>query len=286
MIEHDNTIGEILKALDELGLAENTIVVYTSDNGPHMNTWPDGAMTPFRSEKNTNWEGAFRVPCFVRWPGNIVPGTVTNELMSHNDWVPTLCAVAGETKIVDKLKSGYTANNKNYKVYLDGHNQLDFLTSVTGTAARNNGIKSARNNFFYADDDGALVGYRKGHMKYVYAEQRATGTLAVWAEPFTKLRLAKIYNLMQDPFERADITSNTYWDWHLDQLGAAYGASEDIFAFIATFEEFPPRSFPPSFVPATTMEQMMNKIKVKKAIDNYEKNMMPKYLVGDEDGKE
>ena len=274
MIEHDNTIGEILKALEEMGILENTIIIYTSDNGPHMNSWPDGAMTPFRSEKNTNWEGAFRVPCIVRWPGNIAAGTTTNELMSHNDWFPTLCAIAGEPQIVDKLKKGYTANNKTYKVHLDGYNQLDFLTSFTGTAANNNGVKSARNTFFYADDDGSLVGFRKGHLKYVYAEQRSQGTMAVWAEPFTDLRLQKIFNLMQDPFERADITSNTYWDWNLNQIGSIYGASRDILNFVTTFEEFPPRSFPPSFVPTTMMKQMMNKIKMKKALDNYEKNIM------------
>ena len=275
MIEHDNTIGEILRILDEMGITENTIVIYTSDNGPHMNSWPDGAMTPFRSEKNTNWEGAFRVPCLVRWPGNIAEGTVTNELMSHNDWFPTLCAAAGEPQIIDKLLNGYTANKKTYKVHLDGHNQLDFLKTVSGTAAKNNGVKSARDNFFYTDDDGSLVGFRKGHMKYVYAEQRVTGTMGVWAEPFTKLRLQKIFNLMQDPFERADITSNTYWDWNLNQIGGVYGASADIWEFIATFEEFPPRSFPPSFVPTTMMEQMKNKIKVKNAIDYYENNMLP-----------
>ncbi len=275
MIEHDITIGSILKALDDLGIADNTIVVYTSDNGPHMNTWPDGAMTWFRSEKNTNWEGAFRVPCFVRWPGHIAAGTVTNELMSHNDWIPTLVAIAGEPQIIDKLKQGYTANGKSYKVHLDGFDQSKFLTSVTGSATKSNGVKSARDNFFYSDDDGLLVGYRKGHMKYVYAEQRLAGTMGLWAEPFTELRLQKTFNLMQDPFERADITSNTYWDWSLNQVGAVYGTMDDVFKFIATFDEFPPRSFPPSFVPTNVMKQEMTKIKAKKALDNYEKKMMP-----------
>jgi arylsulfatase len=174
MIEHDNTIGSILKALDDMGIAESTIVVYTSDNGPHMNTWPDGAMTWFRSEKNTNWEGAFRVPCLVRWPGHIKPGTVTNQLMSHNDWIPTLCSIAGEPDIVGKCLKGYTTKVQGaditYKVHLDGFDQSKFLTSVEGTAGRNNGVKSARDNFFYSDDDGLLVAYRKGDMKYVYAE--------------------------------------------------------------------------------------------------------------------
>ena len=165
MLEHDDTVGTLLKALDDMGIANNTIVVYSSDNGPHMNTWPDGAMTWFRSEKNTNWEGAFRVPCLVRWPGTIKPGTVTNELMSHNDWIPTLCAIAGEPDIVNKLKAGYTANGINYKVHLDGYDQSAFLRNVSGTAANNNGTKSARDKFFYSDDDGLLVGMRQGRLQ-------------------------------------------------------------------------------------------------------------------------
>jgi arylsulfatase len=266
MIEHDNTVGAVLKALDDMGIANNTIVVYTSDNGPHMNTWPDGAMTWFRSEKNTNWEGAFRVPCVARWPGVIKSGTITNELMSHNDWVPTFCSIAGEPDIVNKLKAGYTANGINYKVHLDGYDQSQFLRSVSGSAANNNGVKSARNTFFYSDDDGLLVGLRKGDYKYVFSEQRKEGTMGLWAEPFTTLRLQKIFNLMQDPFERADITSNTYWDWQINHVGAVYGTMDDVFQFVATFKEFPPRSFPPSFNPANIMEQTMDDIKTKKML--------------------
>ena len=250
MIEHDETVGKLLKTLDDLGIANDTIVVYTTDNGPHMNTWPDGAMTPFRSEKNTNWEGAFRVPCLVRWPGHIKAGTVTVELMSHNDWIPTLCAIAGEPDIVGKLQQGYTANGINYKVHLDGYDQSQFLTSVEGTVGKNNGVKSARNTFFYSDDDGLLVGMRQGDYKFVFSEQRLPGTMGVWAEPFTTLRMNKIFNLMQDPYERADITSNTYWDWYVDHIGNNYGVMDDVFQFAATFKEFPPRSYPPSFNPA------------------------------------
>lgn len=261
MMEHDDTVGVLLKALDDMGIANNTIVVYSSDNGPHMNTWPDGAMTWFRSEKNTNWEGAFRVPCLVRWPGAIRPGTITNEMMSHNDWIPTLCAIAGEPDIVNKLKAGYTANGINYKVHLDGFDQSAFLRNVSGTVGNNNGTKSARDKFFYTDDDGLLVAFRKGDYKYVYAEQRLAGTMGVWAEPFTKLRLQKTFNLMQDPFERADITSNTFWDWQVNHVGQIYGAMDDVFQFTATFKEFPPRSFPPSFVPTTVMEDAMEAIK-------------------------
>jgi arylsulfatase A-like enzyme len=266
MIEHDETIGSLLNCLDELGIADNTIVVYSTDNGPHMNTWPDGAMTYFRSEKNTNWEGAFRVPCLVRWPRMIKPGTVTNELMSHNDWIPTLCAAAGEPDIVSKLKAGYTANGVSYKVHLDGYNQLPFLREVSGSATKNNGVKSVRDKFFYSDDDGLLVAMRQGDYKYVFSEQRMQGTMGLWAEPFTTLRLQKIFNLMQDPFERADFTSNTYWDWNLNHVGAAYGMMDEVFQFVATFKDFPPRSFPPSFNPANIMESTMDTLKEKKAL--------------------
>ena len=267
MIEHDETVGSLLKALDDMGIANNTIVVYSTDNGPHMNTWPDGAMTPFRSEKNTNWEGAFRVPMLVRWPGHIKPGTVTNELMSHNDWIPTLCAIAGEPDIVGKLRKGYTANGKTYKVHLDGYDQSKFLTSVEGTAGNNNGVKSARDKFFYSDDDGLLVAMREGDYKYVFSEQRKEGTMGVWAEPFTTLRLQKIFNLMQDPYERADITSNTFWDWQINHVGSMYGVMDDVFKFAATFKDYPPRSSPPSFNPANVMGDTLRVIKAKKKLE-------------------
>ncbi|MBB4800717.1 arylsulfatase [Flavobacterium nitrogenifigens] len=265
MIEHDETIGSILKILDDLGIADNTIVVYSTDNGPHMNTWPDGAMTPFRSEKNTNWEGAFRVPCIVRWPGVIKPGTVTTELMSHNDWMPTLASIAGEPDLTKKLLTGYTANGKNYKVHLDGYDQSEFLRGKTK--------KSARDKFFYTDDDGLLVALREGDYKYVFAEQRLEGTMGVWAEPFTKLRLQKTFNLFQDPFERADITSNTFWDWQMNHVGSMYGAIQDVVVFAETFKEYPPRSIPPSFSAYTIMEEAIKDIKTKQYV---EKNVLPK----------
>ncbi|SHL65799.1 arylsulfatase [Flavobacterium chilense] len=264
MIEHDITVGTLLKALDDLGIANNTIVMYSSDNGPHMNTWPDGAMTPFRSEKNTNWEGAFRVPCLVRWPGVIKPNTISNEMMSHNDWMPTLASIAGEPDLVKKLLTGYTANGKNYKVHLDGFDQSALLR---GTG------KSARDKFFYSDDDGLLVGMRQGDYKYVYAEQRLAGTMGVWAEPFTKLRLQKIYNLYQDPYERADITSNTYWDWIMNHVFLAYGNIAEVVTFAETFKQYPPRSIPPSFSPYTIMDEVLRDIKAQKYV---EKNVLPK----------
>ncbi len=259
MIEHDITVGDLLKALDDMGIANNTIVMYSTDNGPHMNTWPDGAMTPFRSEKNTNWEGAFRVPCMVRWPGVIKPGTISNEILAHNDWMPTFLDIAGEPNIISKLLTGYTANGKTYKVHLDGFDQTAYLRGTSPA--------SARDRFFYSDDDGLLVAMRLGDYKWSFAEQRMIGTMGVWAEPFTKLRLNKIYNLMQDPYERADITSNTYWDWVLNHVGAAYGVIADVGEFAESFKQFPPRSIPPSFSPVTIMEDMLNGIKMDKEID-------------------
>jgi arylsulfatase len=269
MMEHDDTIGTLLKALDDMGIANDTIVVYSSDNGPHMNSWPDGAMTPFRSEKNTCWEGAFRVPCLVRWPGVIKPGTITTELMSHNDWIPTLCAFAGEPDIIGKCLKGYSANGKTYKVHLDGYDQSTFLRTVSGTVGKNNGVKSARDKFFYSDDDGLLVAFRQGDYKYLYAEQRSPGTMQVWAEPFTKLRLQKTYNLFQDPYERADITSNTFWDWQINHVGQVYGSMDEVMKFAMTFKEFPPRSIPPSFSAATILEETLDSIKEarKKAME-------------------
>jgi arylsulfatase A-like enzyme len=261
MIEHDSTVGSLLAALDQMGIANNTIVLYSSDNGPHMNTWPDGAMTPFRSEKNTNWEGAFRVPMLVRWPGHIAPGTVTNEMMSHNDWMPTLASIAGEPQLVQKMLAGYTANGIRYKVHLDGYDQSKFLTTVTGRVGTENGVRSARNDYFYSDDDGLLVAYRYGFYKFVFAEQRAQGTMQVWAEPFTELRLQKIFNIMQDPYERADITSNTYWDWQLNHVQNMYGVIANVTAFAETFKEYPPRSIPPSFNPATIMNNTLDQIR-------------------------
>jgi arylsulfatase A-like enzyme len=205
MIEHDNHVGLLLKKLDDLGIANNTIVIYSTDNGPHMNSWPDGAMTWFRSEKNTNWEGAFRVPCMIRWPGQIKPGQISHEMVSGLDWCATLLAAAGDPQVTQKLLSGYQAAGKTFKVHLDGYQQLPYLTGQQE--------KSARPYFIYFNDDADLVAMRYANWKIVFEEQRAPGTLLVWAEPFTKLRVAKFYDLHADPFERADITSNTYWDW-------------------------------------------------------------------------
>ena len=266
MIEHDETVGKILKVLDELGITNNTIVMYSTDNGPHMNTWPDAAMTPFRSEKNTNWEGAFRVPCIIRWPGVIKPNTMSFEMLSHNDWFPTFCNIAGEPDIINKLKAGYTAAGKSYKVHLDGFDQTAYLRGSTP--------HSARTKFFYSDDDGLLVGMRDGDYKYVFAEQRLAGTMGVWAEPFTKLRLQKVFNLYQDPYERADFTSNTYWDWLINHVTGVYGAIGDVAAFAATFKQFPPRSIPPSFSAYTIMEETLEEVKREQRIEKAKADLM------------
>jgi arylsulfatase len=239
MIEHDKTVGKILKAIDDAGIAGNTIVLYTTDNGPHMNTWPDAAMTPFRSEKNTNWEGAFRVPCVIRWPGHIQPGSVSNEIVSGHDWLPTFLAAVGEPDINEKLLKGHDADGKHFKVHIDGYNQLPYLT---GQVAR-----SPRRGFFYFDDDGDLVGVRYENWKVVFMEQRAPGTLRVWAEPFTPLRVPKLFDLHADPYERADITSNTYYDWFISQAYLVFAAQVVTDQFLQTFKEFPPRQRAASF---------------------------------------
>ncbi len=205
MIDHDKNVGSVLKVLDDLRMADNTFVMYSTDNGPHMNSWPDAGMTPFRSEKNTNWEGAYRVPAMVRWPGHIKPGTVSNEIVSHLDWLPTLVAIAGDTQVKDKLLKGYKVGDMTYKVHLDGDNLVPYLT---GQAP-----KSPRESFLYINDDQQVVALRYDNWKIVFMEQQAAGTLRIWANPFTGLRVPKIFNLRTDPYERADITSNTYYDW-------------------------------------------------------------------------
>ncbi|MGB5808980.1 MAG: arylsulfatase [Polyangiales bacterium] len=238
MIEHDGHVGQLLDKLDELGITDNTLVFYSTDNGPHYNSWPDAAVTPFRGEKNTNWEGGWRVPSMVRWPGRIPAGTVSNGIMSHLDWLPTLLAAAGQPDVKEALLNGYRAGSKRFKVHLDGYNQLDMLLG--------NG-PSARNELFYFSDDGDLTALRWNDWKMVFMEQRAQGTLQVWAEPFVTLRVPKIFNLRQDPYERADITSNTYWDWVLDHAYAIYGAQAVVGRFLATFKDYPPRQEAASF---------------------------------------
>jgi arylsulfatase len=239
MLEHDGHVGNLLKTLEDLGIANNTIVIYGTDNGVHMNSWPDGGMTPFRSEKNTNWEGAYRVPAMIRWPGRIQPGQVSNEIFAALDWFPTLLAAAGEPDIKTKLLTGYNAVGKTFKVHLDGYNQLPMLTGQQE--------KSARKEFFYINDEAQLVALRYENWKAVFCEQRAQGTLRVWAEPFTCLRLPKMFNLRLDPYERADITSNTYYDWAIQRAFLIVPAQALVAEFVESFRAFPPRQKPSSF---------------------------------------
>jgi arylsulfatase len=253
MIEHDATIGTILKAVDDLGIGNDTIVLYTTDNGPHQNSWPDAGTTPFRSEKNTNWEGAFRVPCMIRWPGRIQPGSISNEMISGLDWMPTLMAAAGDPEIKDKLLKGHQAGSKTFKVHLDGYNQLPYLTGQEE--------RGARKEFIYFDDDGDVVALRYENWKVVFEEQRAQGTLRIWAEPFTKLRVPKIFNLRSDPYERADVTSNTYYDWLMsDGAGVFIAAPPVVGKFLATFTEYPPSQRPSSFSIDQLVEKMQKSL--------------------------
>ena len=249
MIEHDATIGQVLKAVDDLGIGNDTIVIYTTDNGPHQNSWPDAGTTPFRSEKNTNWEGAFRVPCLIRWPGRIQPGSISTEMISGLDWMPTLMAAAGDPDIADKLLRGYQVGSKTYKVHLDGYNQLPHLTGQQQ--------RGARREFVYFNDDGDLVALRYENWKIVFEEQRAQGTMRIWAEPFTKLRVPKLFDLRSDPYERADITSNTYYDWFMGDGAAPFIASQSIAGkFLATFKDYPPSQRPSSF----SIDQLVEKM--------------------------
>ena len=252
MIDHDRNVGQVLDCLDELGIAEDTIVIYSTDNGPHRNSWPDAGTTPFRSEKNTNWEGAFRVPEMIRWPARIKAGSVSNDIIQHHDWLPTLLTAVGDPDVSDKLRKGYKitlqGEEKQFRVHIDGFNLLPYLTGEVET--------SPRRGFFYFSDDGDLVALRFENWKIVFAEQRCAGTLRIWAEPFTPLRLPKLFNLRTDPFEYADITSNTYHDWFLHHDYFVLYAIAMSTEFLDTFKEFPPRHPPASF----TIDQAVEKL--------------------------
>jgi arylsulfatase len=248
MVDHDRNVGQLLDLLDKLGIADDTIVMYSTDNGPHRNTWPDGGTTPFRSEKNTNWEGAFRVPLMVRWPGRIPAGVVSNEIVQHHDWLPTFLAAAGEPDIVEKLRKGHEAAGKTFKVHIDGYNLLPYLTGEED--------ESPRKGFIYFSDDGDIVALRYDNWKMVFMEQRTRGTLAVWSDPFTVLRTPKLYNLRTDPFEFADVTSNTYWDWYLSKAYLILAAQAIVADFLATFQDFPPRQKAASFTIDQALEKM------------------------------
>jgi arylsulfatase len=250
MVEHDMHIGKFLAKLDELGITDNTIVFYSTDNGVHMNTWPDAGMTPFRGEKNTNWEGGWRVPAFVRWPGKIPAGAVTNEIVHHMDWLPTFASAAGKDDIKEDLLDGYKsrAMGRSYKVHLDGYDILPLLTGASD--------KSGRDEIFYFSDDGDLTALRYRDWKAIFMEQRAEATFQAWREPFVPLRIPLLVNLRRDPFERGMVTSNTYDDWFLDRAYLLVPAQSYVANFLNTFREYPPRQKAASF----SLDQVMAKL--------------------------
>src|ERR1700733_6885133 len=247
MVTHDEQIGMMLDKLDELGIADNTIVMYSTDNGPENDTWPDGANTPFRSQKDTNWEGGWRVPCFMRWPGKIEAGSVLNGIVSHIDMLPTLLAAAGDPDVIQKCLGGYKCGSMTYKVHLDGFNMLPY---ITGQAKQ-----SPRDYFFYVSDDGGVMALRHGDYKMTFQLQESFST-NVWADPFKKLRLPHIFNLRRDPFERADYNSNVYWDWVINHAPMLYLAQEVVAAQVENFIKYPPRQKAASFNLDSVMESL------------------------------
>ncbi|MBS7542954.1 arylsulfatase [Ancylobacter oerskovii] len=257
MIEHDGHVGQLLKKLDELGIADNTIVVYTTDNGPNQWSWPDAATTPFRNEKDSNWEGAFRVPALVRWPGRIKPGSVAIDMFSGLDWFPTLLAAAGEADIKEKLLQGTSIGGKTFKVHLDGYNQLPYLT---GRQPHGN-----RNEFAYFNDDGLMVAYRNGPWKAVFCEMRAPGGFRVWSEPFTCMRVPKLFNLRMDPYERADIVSDQYDDWRSKNAYLIAYMSGKAGAFLQSFIDYPPSQVPASFTIDQVSRDIEERVKANAA---------------------
>ncbi|WP_342894752.1 arylsulfatase [Roseibium sp. AS2] len=249
MLEHDGHVGQLLAVLDELGIADNTIVHYSTDNGPHMNTWPDAASSPFFGEKNTNWEGGWRVPSMVRWPGKIESGSISNEIMHHMDWLPTYLAAAGDPDIKAKLKEGSVqAIGRDYRVHLDGYN---FLPHLLGEEEA-----GPRKEIFYFADTGELTALRYDDWKAIFLEQKEFATLRAWIEPWTVLRVPMITNLRRDPYERAHVTSNTYYDWMIDRVFFLVPAQAYVAEFLKTFQEFPPRQKPASFSIDQVMEMM------------------------------
>jgi arylsulfatase len=247
MVVHDEQIGQMLDKLDQLGVADNTIVMYSTDNGPENDTWPDGANTPFRSQKDTNWEGAWRVPAFMRWPGKIKAGSVLNGIVSHQDMLPTLLAAAGDPDVSTKLLTGYKVGDKTFTNHIDGVNQLAYLTGQVK--------ESPRESFFYVSDDGGVMAVRVGDYKLVFEEQRATST-AVWSDPMVKLRLPLIFSLRRDPFERANINSNVYWDWMINHVPQLYQCQAVVAAQIANYVKYPPRQKAASFNLDGVMRQL------------------------------
>jgi arylsulfatase A-like enzyme len=248
MIEHDGHVGKLLKTLDDLGIADNTIVLYTTDNGPHKNSWPDAGTSPFRNEKTTNWEGGYRVPAMIRWPSLVPPRVEINDIFSAEDWTTTLVAAAGEPDIKEKLLQGYAAAGKNFKVHLDGYDQRDLL-------ARKGPNK--RREFFYWTDDGNLAGLRYEQWKAVFLEQKAHG-FDVWAQPMVQLRLPRLFNLRSDPFERAQHEAGDYVRWFVEHAFVLVPAQSLVAQHLVSFQQFPPRQKPGSFSVEQAMEKLRN----------------------------
>src|SRR6266851_2535688 len=247
MVEHDGQVGQLLKKLDDLGIANSTIVIYTTDNGAETFTWPDGGTTPFRSEKNTNWEGGYRVPALMRWPGVVPPHTEINDVVSPEDWVPTLTAAAGTPDIKEKLLQGYSAGGKSFKVHLDGYDQRELFAGKG---------PDKRREFFYWTDDGNLAGLRYDQYKAVFMEQKAHG-LEVWMRPLVPLRAPKLFNLRSDPFERAEEEAGDYDRWFIEHLFVLVPAQAIVAQHLQSFQEFPPRQKPGSFSVDEAMEMLM-----------------------------
>ena len=238
MVEHDGHVGQLLDKLDELDIADNTIVMYSTDNGAESFSWPDGGTTPFRGEKNENWEGGYRVPLALKWPGVIEAGQVSNEIISHMDWIPTFLAAAGDPNVKEELLTGKAVGDKTFKVHLDGYNFLPYFKGEMD--------EGPRREFFYFSDTGDLLNLRYNNWKVVFAEQRAEG-FDVWQEPFTFLRLPKLFNLRTDPFEQADHISIGYDLWRIERVFALVPAQAFVGAFLGTFRDYPPRQKPGSF---------------------------------------
>ena len=238
MVEHDQHVGRFLKLLDELGVANNTVLMYSTDNGPHYNTWPDAGTTPFRSEKNSNWEGAYRVPAFVRWPGHFQAGVTLNGIVSHEDWLVTFAAIAGDNDVKDRLLKGTTINGRKYRNHVDGYNLVDYLEGKTS--------ESPRKEFWYVNDDAQIVAARYMDWKVVFLENRGEA-FGVWREPFTELRVPLLFNLRRDPFEKSQHNSNTYNDWFLDHPYVVVPIQGLAAQFLQTMKDYPPSQTPGSF---------------------------------------
>lgn len=248
MVEHDGHVGELLDKLDDLGIADNTIVMYSTDNGAETMSWPDGGTIPFRGEKNTNWEGGYRVPMAMRWPGVVEPGTISNEIGAHEDMLPTLMAAVGEPDIKEKLlKGNVRAIGRRYKVHLDGYNLMPYLSGKEE--------RSPRSDFLYWTDDGDIAALRYNNWKLVFLEQRGHG-LDVWQEPFVPLRFPKLFNLRTDPFERADHEGMGYQQWRAERMFVLAPAQAYVARWLQSFQKFPPRQKPGSFSLQNAMDEL------------------------------